>query len=527
MTFQHKRLVLAFSLPLMISAAALIGLPTAAFGQSPAEEDKEVLYWYDPMVPQQKFDKPGKSPFMDMELIPRYADEGSDGASISIDPSVTQNLGVRLATVTRESISQSLEATGALMFDERDVAVVQARAGGFVERVYDRAPEDVIEKGAPLADLLVPEWAAAQEEYLALKGVGQPQLLAAARQRLRLAGMPPEVIVQLERTGIDRVAAARYGLNIADVQSIVAGAIGGQTIGETVEGLARYPINLRYGREWRDSISDLRNLPIYTPQGSQITLGTVAKVQVTDGPPMLKSENARLSGWVYVDVRGRDMAAVVGDLREKISKGVQLESGMSISYSGQFEFMERANAKLKLVVPATLLIIFVLLYLTFARFGEALLIMATLPFALTGGVWFLYLLGYNLSVATGIGFIALAGVSAEFGVIMLLYLKNAWTDRVNAGAHGEGVLLDAIREGAVQRVRPKAMTVAVIIAGLLPILWGGGTGSEIMSRIAAPMVGGMITAPLLSLFVLPAAYLLMRRRQLQAQHATKPTGEHP
>lgn len=327
---------------------------------------------------------------------------------------------------------------------------------------------------------------------------------------------------------IDRVAAARYGLNIADVQSIVAGAIGGQTIGETVEGLARYPINLRYGREWRDSITDLRNLPIYTPQGSQITLGTVAKVQVTDGPPMLKSENARLSGWVYIDVRGRDMAAVVGDLRERVGEGAQLESGMSISYSGHFEFMERANAKLKLVVPATLLIIFVLLYLTFGRFGEALLIMATLPFALTGGVWFLYLLGYNLSVATGIGFIALAGVSAEFGVIMLLYLKNAWTDRVNAGASGEGVLLDAIREGAVQRVRPKAMTVAVIIAGLLPILWGSGTGSEIMSRIAAPMVGGMITAPLLSLFVLPAAYLLMRRRQLQVpQHATNPSGEHP
>ncbi|MFG3499994.1 efflux RND transporter permease subunit [Pseudomonas sp. NPDC047963] len=328
---------------------------------------------------------------------------------------------------------------------------------------------------------------------------------------------------------IDRVAAARYGLNIADVQSIVAGAIGGQTIGETVEGLARYPINLRYGREWRDSIADLRNLPIYTPQGSQITLGTVAKVQVTDGPPMLKSENARLSGWVYVDVRGRDMAAVVGDLRERISEGVQLESGMSISYSGQFEFMERANAKLKLVVPATLLIIFVLLYLTFARFGEALLIMATLPFALTGGVWFLYLLGYNLSVATGIGFIALAGVSAEFGVIMLLYLKNAWIERLDADARNESSLLEAIREGAVQRVRPKAMTVAVIIAGLLPILWGSGTGSEIMSRIAAPMVGGMVTAPLLSLFVLPAAYLLMRRRQLRTtpKQVTNPTGEHP
>ncbi|MGN2624062.1 efflux RND transporter permease subunit [Stutzerimonas balearica] len=312
---------------------------------------------------------------------------------------------------------------------------------------------------------------------------------------------------------IDRAAAARYGLNIADVQAIVAGAIGGQNVGETVEGLARYPINLRYGREWRDSLSDLRELPILTPGGSQITLGTVARIEVSDGPPMLKSENARLSGWVYVDVRGRDIAAVVRDLRQAVGDGVQLEPGMSISYSGQFEFMERANARLKLVVPATLLIIFVLLYLTFGRLDEALLIMATLPFALTGGVWFLHLLGYHLSVATGVGFIALAGVSAEFGVIMLLYLKNAWHDRLAAGRHGQAALLDAIREGAVQRVRPKAMTVAVIIAGLLPILLASGTGSEIMSRIAAPMVGGMITAPLLSLFVLPAAYLLMRRRQ--------------
>ena len=326
---------------------------------------------------------------------------------------------------------------------------------------------------------------------------------------------------------IDRTAAARYGLNIADVQAIVAGAIGGQTVGETVEGLARYSINLRYGREWRDSLSDLRDLPIYTPQGSQVTLGTVAKVQVTDGPPMLKSENARLSGRVYVDVRGRDMAAVVNDLRREIASGIQLDSGMSISYSGQFEFMERANAKLKLVVPATLLIIFVLLYLTFARFGDALLIMATLPFALTGGVWLLYLLDYHLSVATGVGFIALAGVSAEFGVIMLLYLKNAWSERLDAENLGEPALLDAIREGAVQRVRPKAMTVAVIVAGLLPILWGSGTGSEIMSRIAVPMVGGMITAPLLSLFVLPAAYLLMRRKQFRVlpQQATHRAGE--
>ena len=214
------------------------------------------------------------------------------------------------------------------------------------------------------------------------------------------------------------------------------------------------------------------------------------------------------------DVRGRDIASVVADLRRVVNEQVKLQPGMSLSYSGQFEFLERANARLKLVVPATLLIIFVLLYLTFARFDEALLIMATLPFALTGGAWFLYLLGFNLSVATGVGFIALAGVSAEFGVIMLLYLKNAWAEREDLGDSTERGLVAAFREGAVQRVRPKAMTVAVIIAGLLPILLGSGTGSEVMSRIAAPMVGGMVTAPLLSLFVIPAAYRLMRRRNL-------------
>lgn len=323
---------------------------------------------------------------------------------------------------------------------------------------------------------------------------------------------------------IDRKAAARYGLNIADVQSIVAGAIGGENVGETIEGLARFPISVRYPREWRDSVGALEQLPIYTPLGSQITLGIVAKVKVTDGPPMLKSENARPSGWVYIDVRGRDIASVVADLRRIVSEQVKLQPGMSLSYSGQFEFLERANARLKLVVPATLLIIFVLLYLTFARFDEALLIMATLPFALTGGAWFLYLLGFNLSVATGVGFIALAGVSAEFGVIMLLYLKNAWAEREDLGDSTERGLVAAIREGAVQRVRPKAMTVAVIIAGLLPILLGSGTGSEVMSRIAAPMVGGMVTAPLLSLFVIPAAYRLMRRRHLIVE-PIKPQGK--
>jgi Cu(I)/Ag(I) efflux system membrane protein CusA/SilA len=308
---------------------------------------------------------------------------------------------------------------------------------------------------------------------------------------------------------IDRAAAARFGLNIADVQAIVSGAIGGETIGETVEGLARYPISVRYPRELRDSLERLRALPILTPAGQQITLGTVANVSIAEGPPMLKTENARPSTWVYVDVRGRDLASVVGDLQRAVAKQVRLSPGVSIAYSGQFEYLERAVDRLKLVVPATLLIIFVLLYLIFGRFDEAALIMGTLPFALTGGIWTLYLLGFNQSIATGVGFIALAGVSAEFGVVMLIYLKNALAER---GAHPDAAEVEAaVREGALLRVRPKAMTVAVILAGLLPILLGSGAGSEVMSRIAAPMIGGMLTAPLLSMFVLPAAYLLLRR----------------
>ncbi|MGP0016583.1 efflux RND transporter permease subunit [Pseudomonas sp.] len=312
---------------------------------------------------------------------------------------------------------------------------------------------------------------------------------------------------------INRLAAARYGLSIADVQAVVSGAVGGSTVGETVEGVARYPINLRYPREWRDSPQALKQLPMLTATGQQITLGAVADIGVSAGPPMLRSENGRLSGWVYVDVRGRDLASTARDLQQQVAQQVKLKAGMTVSYSGQYEFLERANARLMWVVPATLLIIFVLLYLTFGRFSEAGLIMLTLPFALSGGVWLLYLLGFNLSVATGGGFIALAGVSAEFGVIMLLYLKNAWTARLDAGREENGDLLEAIGEGAVLRVRPKVMTVAVIIAGLLPILWGSGTGSEVMKRIAAPMVGGMITAPLLSMLVLPAAYWLMKRRR--------------
>ncbi|RXR25541.1 efflux RND transporter permease subunit [Sphingobium fluviale] len=311
---------------------------------------------------------------------------------------------------------------------------------------------------------------------------------------------------------INRAAAARYGMNIADVQTIVSGAIGGEVVGQTVEGLARYPINVRYPREIRDSLDELVNLPVLTPSRAQITLGTVADVRITNGPPMLRSENGRPATWVYIDGRGRALTEIVGDLQRVVAEKVKLPPGISIAYTGQFEFLERATQRLKIVVPATLLIIFVLLYATFRRWDEAALIMATLPFALTGGVWLLYLLGYNQSVATGVGFIALAGVAAEFGVVMLIYLKHALAE------HRPEDVEAAVREGALLRVRPKAMTVAVILAGLFPILIGTGTGSEVMSRIAAPMIGGMLTAPLLSMLIIPAAYLLMRRQKTQVQH---------
>ncbi|MBI1889009.1 MAG: efflux RND transporter permease subunit [Burkholderiales bacterium] len=312
---------------------------------------------------------------------------------------------------------------------------------------------------------------------------------------------------------IDRDAAARYGMNIADVQAVVSAAIGGDNIGETVEGLQRFPINVRYPREVRDSMEKLRQLPLLTERGAQIMLGDVASIRVNDGPPMLKSENARPSGWIYIDMQGRDLLTAVREMQSVVAKEVKLPAGYSVSWSGQFEYLERATAKLKVVIPATLLIIFVLLYMTFQRIDEALLIMATLPFALAGGIWFLWMLGHNVSVASGVGFIALAGVSAEFGVIMLLYLKQAWQAKSESSKAREADLVDAIRSGAVLRVRPKAMTVAVIVAGLIPIMIGGGTGSEVMQRIAAPMVGGMITAPLLSMFVVPVAYFLMRRRE--------------
>ncbi len=314
---------------------------------------------------------------------------------------------------------------------------------------------------------------------------------------------------------IDRDSASRYGLNVSDIQSVVAAAIGGENIGETVEGLERFPINVRYPRETRDSVQKLRDLPILTERGAQIRLGDVAAIGISDGPPMLKSENARLSGWVYVDLRGRDLSSAVRDMQRAVAREVRVPAGYSISWSGQFEYLARAMARLKVVVPTTLLIIFVLLYLTFHRFQDAALIMTTLPLALVGGFWLMYVLGYNMSIATAVGFIALGGVAAEIGVVMLVYLNQAISARAAAGRlNNEEELVQAIVEGAALRVRPIAMTVAVIIAGLLPIMWGSGTGSEIMRRIASPMIGGMFTAPLLSMLVIPSVYHLLQRRSL-------------
>jgi len=318
----------------------------------------------------------------------------------------------------------------------------------------------------------------------------------------------------------DRIAAARYGLSIEEIQRIVALAIGGENIGETVEGLQRFPINLRYPRAQRDSVADLRALPIVTLRGETLTLGSVAEVVVSDGPPMIKSENARPNGWIYVDIRGRDLGGYVAEAKQVVAQGIALPPGYSLSWSGQFEYLERAAARLQLVVPLTLGIIFLLLYLAFGNTAAAVLIMATLPFALVGGFWLIYALGHHLSVASGVGFIALAGVAAEFGVIMLLYLDQAIAARRrDQRLQTEQDLREALVEGAVLRVRPKAMTVAVIVAGLVPLFIGSGSGSEVMQRIAAPMIGGMLTAPLLSMVVLPAAYLLLQRRQLQGRAA--------
>ena len=314
----------------------------------------------------------------------------------------------------------------------------------------------------------------------------------------------------------DRDKAAFLGLSMADINEVISAAVGGINVTYTVEGTERYPVNLRFAREDRDNLDKLRNLPIVTPRGLQVPLGEVTRIKIVDGPPVIKSENARPDGWTFIDIHGVDLGSYVDAARKRVDEEVKLPPGYSITWTGQYEYMQRAKAKLLEVIPLTLVIIFLLLYLTFRNIGEALLVLVTLPFALVGSYWLMLLLGYHSSVATAVGMIALAGVAAEFGVIMLIYLDNAVRERfARDQMHTIADLNAAIMEGAVMRIRPKAMTVTVIVAGLIPIMLGHGTGSEVMQRIAAPMVGGMVTAPLLSLFVIPVVYKLWKGRQLQ------------
>ena len=320
----------------------------------------------------------------------------------------------------------------------------------------------------------------------------------------------------------DRVTAARFGLNIADIQTIISSAVGGANITQTVEGLERYPVNLRYPRHTRDDIDKLMELPLVTPSGAHIPLSRVASIRITEGPPMIKTENARLNGWVFVDIRDVDLGGYVETARKKLQQELKLPAGYSVTWAGQYEYLLRVKDKLSVVLPMMLLIILLLLYMTFRSMTAAMIIMMSLPFALAGGIWYIEWLNFNFSVAVAVGFIALAGVSAEFGVIMLIYLDNALRDSKRSGElKTVADLKTSIMHGAVMRVRPKAMTVAVIIAGLIPIMIGTGTGSEVMQRIAAPMIGGMITAPLLSLFVIPAIYLIWKRSPLKTTRKEK------
>jgi Cu(I)/Ag(I) efflux system membrane protein CusA/SilA len=319
---------------------------------------------------------------------------------------------------------------------------------------------------------------------------------------------------------IKREEAARYGLTVGDVQDVIMTAIGGMNVTQTVEGLERYPVNVRYPRELRDNINSLNRVLIPTPSGAQIPLSYVADMNIKKGPPVIKSENARKSAWLYVDIRNIDIGTYVAMAKKAVDEQVNFPEGYSMVWSGQYEYMQRAQQRLRIVIPITLLIIFLLLYFNFKNIQESIIVMLSLPFSLVGGIWFLYILGYNFSVAVGVGFIALAGVAAETGVVMLIYLDHAYKNRILSGQMKNlKDLYDSVIEGAVERVRPKMMTVTAIMAGLLPILWGHGTGSQVMKRIAAPMVGGMITSTILTLVVIPAIYYLWK--SIEVRHLAR------
>ena len=315
---------------------------------------------------------------------------------------------------------------------------------------------------------------------------------------------------------IDRRVVARYGLTLGDVQDVIVSALGGLNITHTVEGLARYPVNLRYGRELRDNLPALRRVLVPTPTGAQIPLGQLTELHIRKGPSGIKSENARLNAWIYVDIEDVDVGTYVEKARQAVLEQVPMPPGYTTIWSGQYEYMLRAEKKLKVMVPATLAIIFLLLYLNFKNVTECLIVMLSLPFALVGGIWLLYILNYDMSIAVGVGFIALLGLAAETGVVMLIYLNQAYEHikREKGRALTRADLTRAAMSGAVERVRPKLMTVASTMVGLLPIMWSTGTGSEAMKRIAAPMVGGMVSSTILTLLVIPAIYALWRERRI-------------
>jgi Cu(I)/Ag(I) efflux system membrane protein CusA/SilA len=315
---------------------------------------------------------------------------------------------------------------------------------------------------------------------------------------------------------IDRKEAARYGLTTGDVQDVIQSAIGGMNVTETVEGLERYPVNVRYARETRENLTDLGRVLIPTPSGAQIPIEYVADLQIRKDAPVIKTENARYSSWIYVDLTTSDLGNYVNQAQQTVNERLDLPSGYSLTWSGQYEYMERAKKRLQVVVPITLLIIFLLLYFNFKNLQESLIVLLTLPFSLVGSFWLMYILGYNLSVAVGVGAIALAGVAAEIGVIMLTYLDNAYNNRkYNDKMNNLDDLRQAIFEGSAQRIRPIFMTVCAITGGLLPIMWGMGTGATVMKRIAAPMVGGMVSETILSLVVIPVIYYLWKSREVK------------
>ncbi|WP_318456399.1 efflux RND transporter permease subunit [Photobacterium leiognathi] len=317
---------------------------------------------------------------------------------------------------------------------------------------------------------------------------------------------------------IKRRQAARYGLSVKDIQQVISTAVGGMNVSESVEGLERYPINVRYPQSYRDSVTKLQNLPLVTPNGARIALADVADIRYEDGPPMIKTENARPNGWVFVDIDDRDLGSYVAEAQKTVAEQLKLPAGYSLAWSGQYEYMERAKARLSIVAPLTISIIMLLLYFSFRRVTEVLVIMATLPLAMVGGLWLMWYLNFNFSIAVGVGFIALAGVAVEIGVIMLVYLNQAWRFKQQDCVEKTLTTDDlhaAIHEGAGQRVRPVMMTVLTVIIGLIPIMYGAGTGSEVMQRIAAPMIGGMASALILTLLVIPAVFKLWKNMAMK------------